>query len=355
MILFIASSETDYLQDLTYAGLAETLGKAKIQVFPSHWTYDKERKNIFSSRLEYPRNLGLVPGAGTAKAAWKEVAARLDKNEYRVVILAAAKKDALDCFARVADKVRVPWIFVDGGDRSDVGGDFLRVSGKSSLKIFQEICGKLPPALIFKREVPLGFRDDSVLPFPFSFKESNIPGAGGAGAGKYDVLFWAVESSETRKQAFRLLRGRYDCEANGSVPGRKFRKYSFRGKDYFRELHSAKTALSFRGEGFDTLRYWEVPACGTFLVSEIPAIQIPDNFRDGEHALFCKNDLSDLISKIDYALSHEKERQEMARAAQTHLLRHHTHLRRAQFFIEKVREKLGIDLAQDLRDAHQRN
>ena len=343
MILFIASSETDYLQDLTYAGLSEVLGKDKIHVLPYHWPYHKERKYFFSSKLEYPRNLGFVPGPAL-RMDLDAAARHLEKNDYRLVVLAAAKSDALQVFSRLSEQIKVPWVFVDGGDWIGIGGDFRRVGGEGSFRLFQDVCRKNPPALIFKREMPLGFRDDRVFPFPFSFRESLIPDFSGEGPKKFDVLFWAVESSPTRKQAFQILQGRYDCESNGSVPGRKFKKYGLRGQDYFRALHSAKAALSFRGEGFDTLRYWEIPACKSLMISEIPTIQIPDNFRDGEHAIFCKNDLSDLRGRIDYALAHEKEREEMVRAARKHLLQYHTHIRRAEFFLEKVREKTGTDL-----------
>ena len=159
-----------------------------------------------------------------------------------------------------------------------------------------------------------------------------------------DVLFWAVESSATRKKAFEILRGRYDCEANGSVAGRKARNYSLKDQKYFEALASAKVALSFGGEGFDTLRYWEIPACGSLMISEVPPIRIPDNFQDGKHAVFCKPDLSDLPDKIDYFLKHENEREAIAKAGRAHLLKYHTHRARAEYFIGKVKEALSLDL-----------
>ncbi|OGR89262.1 MAG: hypothetical protein A3A86_01995 [Elusimicrobia bacterium RIFCSPLOWO2_01_FULL_60_11] len=339
MILFVASRETDYLQDLTYAGLAEILGVEKVWDFPSHWQYHSEKRFFWNKKAEYPQNLGYTPS--------DQLCALSSFSEANLAVLASAKPDALQEFHKIFDELKCPWVFVDGGDRKEIGGDFKRTGGDASFRLFQELWRKRPPALVFKRELSLQSRDPLVLPFPFSFKSGDTllnSAELSKVSPKYDVLFWAVESSETRALAFQVLKGKYDCEANGSVPGQKFRKYGLRGKEYFEALASAKIALSFRGEGFDTLRYWEIPACGSFMVSEPPIIQIPENFKDGKHAVFCKPDLSDLTDKIDHFLKNEKEREDIARAGREHLLKYHTHRARAEYFIGKVKEVLSLDL-----------
>ena len=48
-----------------------------------------------------------------------------------------------------------------------------------------------------------------------------------------------------------------------------------------------KVVLNFRGGGWDTLRYWEVPALGTFMISGKPGFEIPNNFVDGESIVYC--------------------------------------------------------------------
>ena len=140
------------------------------------------------------------------------------------------------------------------------------------------------------------------------------------------------------------MNGKYDCDANGSVPGQKFRKYRLKGEDYFNAVNQSRISLSFRGEGFDTLRYWEIPACGSLLISENPTIQIPNNFIDKKQAVFCKNDLSDLISLIDYFLGHEKEANEIASEGQKHLLKYHTHIHRAEYLLEILKTEADLNL-----------
>ena len=70
------------------------------------------------------------------------------------------------------------------------------------------------------------------------------------------------------------------------------------------------------------------------MLSQKPGIEIPDNFVHGEHVAFCRDDLSDLTSLLDYYLSHEDEMAEMTERAKQHLQKYHTHLRRAEFLID---------------------
>ena len=341
MILYVCSKETDYLQDLTYAGLAEMLGKERIFEVPRRPSYHNERKFVLGPRYDYPQNLGFTQGKRPPAP-----------RDVELIVLASAKPDALETFAGLMESSRAPWVFVDGGDRREIGGDFERTGGRACFDRFRQICNQRKPAVIFKRELWTGEESDGPVPFPFSFKSGKsgdtllnsceLSRVSPDPSKTMDVLFWAVESSLTRKRAFEILRGRYDCGKNGSVPDRKARRYSRKGEKYFAALASAKICLSFRGEGFDTLRYWEIPASGSFMISESPVIRIPENFENGTQAVFCRPDLSDLTDKIDYYLRNEKEREEIAAAGRGHLLARHTHLARAEYFIAKVKERLGL-------------
>lgn len=344
VILFICSRESDYLQDLTFAGLSEILGPSVLAEFPPHWQFHRRRKSFWSPRAAYPKNIGYRPGASENwdNRSLETVAQELERNEYRLVVLASAKPDALSALESIFENVRVPWIFIDGGDRAEVGGDFRRIGGDPAFETFQKLCARRRPALIFKRELALGEASEGLYPLPFSACAQQIPVLDPKSDKKYDVAFWAVESSETRRAAFRLLKGRYDCERNGSVSGQTFRSYSLKEGAYFTALNQTRISLSFRGEGFDTLRFWEVPLCGSLLLSESPVIQIPHPFTHGRNVLFCKNDLSDLIDMIDQYLSRPAEAMQIAAEGQAHLLKYHTHRRRAEYLLEILESKLGL-------------
>lgn len=376
-ILFIASREYDYLQDLTYAGLVDLLGKDSVVEFPYHWQYHKERRFFWNKKLKYPKNLGREatpfrvqeaersrPLLGTVpflmRKEWGEghplglvsnksgsslfyslnkIEQSLKKNLFDLVILPSVKPDNLTIFSQLTDFIRVPWILIDGGDWQEIGGDFKRLGGDDYFNRFRNVCRLKSPSIIFKREMPIGNNENNVFPLQFSVNSSKVSVKSPAQIKKFQVQFWAVESSQTRREAFKLLKGRYDCDQNGTVAGQKFRKYRLKGDDYFNALNQSRISLSFRGEGFDTLRYWEIPACGSLLISENPAIQIPNNFLNKKHAVFCRNDLSDLLSLIDYYLEHEKEADEIAEEGQKHLLKHHTHIRRAEYLLDVFKSK----------------
>lgn len=342
-ILFICSQETDYLQDLTYAGLAELLGKDQVVDFPYHWSYHKEKRFFWNKKNLYPKNLGFVLSSeNESKFSFEEIKKSIQKNNFELVILASAKPDALKTLNDLFEWIKVPWIFIDGGDWTEVGGDFRRTGGESCFNLFLTLCAQKNPAAIFKREIPLGFKKNSLFSLPFSINTSIVPACLPSDVKDKQVLFWAVESSPTRKEVFRLLKGKYDCDQNGSVSEKTFRNYSLRGENYFRALNRTKIALSFRGEGFDTLRFWEIPTAGTLLLSEKPLIEIPNCFEDKKQAVFCKNDLSDMISLIDYYLTHENEAKGIAAEGQKHLLKFHTHIRRAEYILDILNTQLNL-------------
>jgi spore maturation protein CgeB len=153
---------------------------------------------------------------------------------------------------------------------------------------------------------------------------------------KYDVSFWAVETDEIRIRALDLLEDRYDCRQNGTVRKQKFSKYKRKGAFYLQELSQCRIVLNFRGGGWDTMRYWEVPAVGAFMMTQKPGILIPDDFVEDRDVVYCSNDLSDLIDKCDYYLQHESEREAITRSGRQHLLKYHTDVARAEYLLDKL-------------------
>jgi len=152
----------------------------------------------------------------------------------------------------------------------------------------------------------------------------------------YDVTCWCVESDPIRTKALSILENLYDCRSNGTTLGQTFKNYKRKGLGYLKELGGSRISCNFRGVGWDTLRYWEIPAVQSLMISQKPQIVIPDNFVNGEHVIFCKDDLSDMTSLIDYYLSHEDEREEMSAAARDYAMKIHTHIQRAEYFLDKI-------------------
>lgn len=110
--------------------------------------------------------------------------------------------------------------------------------------------------------------------------------------------------------------------------------------EYYALLGRSKMALSVRGGGFDTLRYWEIVASGALLLSEQPDIEIPNNFVHGKHALFFRPDLSDLVDLVRTYASDAQACAAMAAAGHKYLLQHHTCERRAEYFLDVCRRMI---------------
>lgn len=318
-VLFLCSSRFDYLQDVVYSGLVKCLGQDNIKVAPFN-------RSFFLRSKIYPKNIGYN---GHPISFVKN----LIGFDYDLVIVAACKVEPFEKYLNLKLK-DVPVVFIDGGDRHEIGGDLDRYG---RFDLFKSAQKRRPFDLIFKREILSGTNVESnVHALPIGFNMDRLENVK-TDEKKYDVSFWAVESDPIRTQALNLIKDKWDCESNGTTLNQTFVKYARKGDFYLEELQRCKVVLNFRGGGWDTLRYWEVPALGTFMISGKPGFLIPNNFVDDESIVYCQDDLSDLVEKIDYYLKNESERERIAKNSREHLLNYHTDKARAEYILERVK------------------
>ncbi len=329
-VFFIASQESDYLQDSVFAGLCEILGQENVFDFPL------KLKKYYGAKA-YPRNLGYQKNF-----SWLTLIKQRWHSDFLksadLVIVASTKPETFHLYQSIQKEISssTPIVFLDGGDRPELGGDLERLKAG---ELYKDTCQIRPFDFIFKREyLENATHPQNVIPLPFAINPELLAFAENEKPQNliYDVTFWAVESDPIRTQALALIENRWDCRNNGTERNQTFRKYSRKGRDYLRALLEAKITLNFRGVGWDTLRYWEVTGLGRFLLSQKPQIVIPNNFRDGKEIVFCKDDLSDLVELSDYYLQNEKAREEIARAAHDWSLKYHTHRCRAETVLKTV-------------------
>lgn len=325
-ILYICSLHFDYSQDLAYSGLVKILGKENVIDYPWNPKFNLPIK-------EYPKNMGY--SSFSFRLPFKNIFKDID-----LVILASAKKDALAVYSKILPAITgKPILFIDGGDRPEIGGDFYRFGLGAD---YEEVIKKRAFDIILKREYIPALHESypNVFPFPFSFPFNvHIPSESEESK-KYDVSFWGQQIPDIRANALKLLEGKYDCKENGTTLNQNFDTYKRRGKFYLEEIAKCKIVLNFRGGGWDTMRYWEVPAVGSFMISQKPQILIPDNFEEGKHVAWCSDSLDDLTDKIDYYLYHPEERQTMAARAREHLNKYHLNTHRAQTLLDIVKQKV---------------
>lgn len=320
-ILYINRAKSDYIQDFLYTGFVKIVGSENVIEYP--WN-----SRFHINFRKHPKNLGLVSGnlLTSIKTSFSKT--------YDLVVLASCHKDVFHKYLEIIDSIptHIPRVFLDGGDRPEIAGDLVRLGGK---ELYDLVVAKRPFDLIFKREYVFDRTYESnVLPLPMCFNLDLLPKL--KSQKKYDVAFWAVESYPLRTKILEMVEDKFDCKENGSVSNQIMKKYKRKGDFYFQELHSCKIALNARGMGWDTLRYWELPAVGTFMLTQEPQILIYDNFVNEKEAVFFNDEASDLVDLCSYYLKHEKKRETIAQNGYLKLANHHTDKHRAAFVLEQV-------------------
>jgi len=263
------------------------------------------------------------------KLSWLAHFGRRLKN-FDLVVLASAKKEVLEQYIQIAPKLgpNCTIAFVDGGDQPEIGGDFKRLN---CFDLYEKARSLRDFDWIFKREM---LRDThyppNVSPLPFAFNFDWLDKLKPSVAKKYDVAFWAVASHPIRQKALDLIKDRWDCAQNGTGVHPSIKQYKRTGKFYLEELKACKIALNFRGSGWDTLRYWEIPAMGSFMISPKPGITIPHEFISELEVVHCKDDLSDLVELCNYYLKNDELREKIARNGLSKMYLYHQDKHRAQ-------------------------
>lgn len=308
---------------MTYSGLVKKLGVQN--VVDVKWN-----KKFHINYKKYPKNLGHIKNS-----LFPSFFNRLNSN-YDAVIVGASKVDCFEEYIKIIPNIdkNIPVIFIDGGDGYEVGSD---LGGFGRPELYEQSQKIRPFDYIFKREYLIdATHDNNIFPLQISFRLDSLPKLPSEKI--YDVSFWAVETGgEIRTKVLKLLENKFDCSANGTKRNQKFSKYSRKGSFYLEELKRCKIVINFRGGGWDTMRYWEVPAVGSLMITQKPQLNIPNNFEDKKHVVYCKDDLSDLEELCQYYLDNKEEREKIALAGKKHLEEFHTDIKRAEYILEKAK------------------
>jgi len=324
-ILYINSTHSDYLQDILYSGLVKILGTRSVKTVP--WN-----KQYLLPVKQYPKNLGYQSGE-----TLQYILSCILPFRYDCVIVAAAKPDAFKTYIQIAPSIpsHIPVIFIDGGDFSNVGCDLER---KNCYELYEQALAIREFNIIFKREKLIDtYYPSNVFACPFAFNLDTIKQIGSVSK-TYDVSFWAVESDPIRTQALTLIADLFDCAQNGTTLNQTFKQYKRKGLFYLEELKRCKIVLNFRGRGWDTLRYWEVPALGVCMISQKPQIEIPNPFTHGANIIYCNDDLSNLIELCEYYLKHNDKREQIAQQSYNHIAAYHTDVKRATYVLSIIQK-----------------
>jgi hypothetical protein len=201
---------------------------------------------------------------------------------------------------------RAPRVLVITHDRSDYGLDTLYDG------LVREIGGDNIEEFPWKPMLHGQDPDAVHIPLPFGYPDARVPLQDPAR--RDQDVFWAGKRVWGMRPLFLPEVER--------VLGVQFQE-NYSQVEYSRRLRGAAIGLSLCGTGFDTVRYWEVPAHGVMLLAERPPLCIPGDFVDGRSAVFF-GDLPELLDKLQHYRAHPEEAERIAEAGYRHFLAHHT-------------------------------
>ena len=360
-ILFLTDAVGDFVSDPLYVGLSRLLGNVRVVDYPY-----KRRFHDPDSRVWW------LPQRSGQHYSREEILDLLRDNAFDLVCLASFRQEGIEECARLHERVRFPpTVFIEGEDHD---------------KIRHDVVGKFPISLYFKRDYVWGrgsslqnlaelcwvFRRsrklrERTIPLPISIVLDTLPELGSVPK-EIDVSYRAHACHPRRAKALNILsqmngvhfsgglyvgahERKYKLKAgrwerlitklwDNSLVSKEDQQQKFKPEAYYRELAASKIGVAIRGGGRSYLRYFEIAAMGTLLLTERPETVIPHNFVDRQHAVYCRADLGDLKALVQYYLREAAEREAIAREGRLHLLKYHTCERRAEYFVEACRRLL---------------
>lgn len=319
-ILYLEHPEADFLSAMVYLGLCEILGADEVVVYPFKRSYHGETHYYPDQYSDVPR-----PGGVTAPFDWftappggrewsrDEVIANI--SNFHLIVLASPRKvnvAALTDLIQAVGRDKLPHLVIlDGEDYSRIRTDLI---------------ARFRPRTYFKRELLPGAGGDCrILPCPFASQLAERSAVDKT----IDVFFIGGNTWPARVQACDALQRAFGDRFVGGM--QRHVPYA----EYIDTIASAKVAISVRGWGNDTTRFWEIPSTPeTLLVADkLPMIK-PHPFEHGVHALYFDNN-DHLVELVRQALADEPWRRRIAAAGNAHLRAYHTVRARAQYVLDE--------------------
>ncbi|MBN2311263.1 MAG: glycosyltransferase [Candidatus Hydrogenedentes bacterium] len=308
-VLLITHPRPHYELDVLYDGLCRLLGEERVTEFPWKGTLHGER----------PAELGHYPCTFNRRGERLELndlLNRLRGGQFDVILFGDIEGSMPRDKARaIAGAAGLPLFVIDTeddpADHRDAVAEYLGRKASAYFKREMLACVDYGPAAF---PLPFAYPDDRI--------PDEVPWEGRQG------LFWAGNRSFGLR---RLYLERLESVLGGKLDA------LYAQEDYVRGLQACQVGLNLFGLGFDTVRYWELPAHGCLLLSERLPIRVPHDFRDGESAVFF-DDVAGLEERLSSLFEHPDECAAIARAGHEHVKRYHTGSARAGQLLARIRE-----------------
>lgn len=193
------------------------------------------------------------------------------------------------------------------------------------IPLFTQVLG-FEPAVVFKRELPVG--ETWARPLPFGYPERRIvpPGAPRDHALLYAVEIWPWAVGGLRERLGRLL----EMQNLGATIRMTYggqRRWT--PADYHVHLARTRVTIAPAGQGYFTNRLFETLAAGCAVIAEAPTVQFPGELVADMEWLTFRNEF-EAIDHIEALVGDQEAIRDLAHAGQAALMDRHTTRRRAE-------------------------
>lgn len=113
--------------------------------------------------------------------------------------------------------------------------------------------------------------------------------------------------------------------------------------EFYRRSARAFLVWSPEGAGWDCVRHYEVPLCGSVPLVNRPWIVRHQPLQDGEHCVFYDPESGGLAAAIRTALADKERLKRIAIAARQHVLSHHTRAALCTYILETLEAAAACD------------
>ncbi|MBI2424485.1 MAG: glycosyltransferase family 1 protein [Candidatus Hydrogenedentes bacterium] len=312
-VLLITHSRPHYGLDVLFDGLCEVLGADRINEYP--WKpimhgFKPEKLAHYPCSFDHP---------GEA-LPFQTILDRLREGYYACVLYGDVEKNLPEAEATALGQAasNTPLFVVDALD------DFV-----NTRDWFSVYPGFPTPAGYIKREM-LHCVDYGPNTFSMPFGYDRRRGIERFSRERSRGLFWAGHRQYgMRRPCIEAVERHLDLRLDTVYPP----------EEYVSSMRQSRIGLNLIGLGYDTVRYWELPANGCMILSERLPFYIPYDFEDGVSAVFFE-DLDDLTEKLDYYLEHVDASLDIAERGHEHYLRFHTNGARARQVLSWVLRRI---------------
>jgi hypothetical protein len=310
-ILFCTYPDVDYGLDTLYDGLCRNLGSENVFEYPHKPSLHSVRAKMYSwfpMFFEYPIN------AIDQRKLWM-----LENDLFDVILVSIRVFDEKFIEVLKEKSKKIPVILIDQNDH--------RI-------LFDRFLTELNARLYFKREY-LDYENynPTVQPLSLSYSEKYIP-ENVRNDRTYNI-FWIGAVYGSRHKLLRV------CRKIAKEPSLLLncdqRTRLCTQEDYRKQLLSSRIGLNFRGYGYDSVRYYEIPAHATLLFTQKFPIVIENNYTDGVNAVFF-SDYEELKEKLKFCQDNESYVDRLRFKGYEHFIKYHTTKARAKQMFDKIRK-----------------